>query len=430
MPSLTLYDLFLSYAWGRGGHRRAFARFLVAFLRAAGYTVWFDEDHMAPGAAAQGGTDGAMAAGILHSSAMVVLLSPDYAVSENCKKESDFADNQKKPRFFVNVEANYVPHRFDKANPPETGGWLSLVVGKALWADGSGGEGAWVAPGGGGATLLSALGGDARVRRTGPPPAAPVRRLQLAELAASAGGFSAAARIGEGATGEVFRGTFEGAPVAIKVLKLPTTATPEARAALRRRFRAELDTLGAVQHRRIVHLLAYGEDNAPAAKAPFALVFELLEEGSLGDWLCGPDGAPPVRGAALSPAERVEALAGAATGLYHLHGLAPPIMHRDVKSANIGLTRMSGALFSKLFDCGLAKALKAAPPDSPAAAGASFTGGLAVGTLGYMAPERAFYAHSTQRGLPLCHNCALNPSPRTRFFLSYAPRIPIFSLPP
>ena len=66
-------------------------------------------------------------------------------------------------------------------------------------------------------------------------------------------------------------------------------------------------------------------------------------------------------------------------------------MHRDVKSANIGLTRMGGALFSKLLDCGLAKALKAAPPGSAAAEGASFTGGLAAGTLGYMAPERAFF---------------------------------------
>ena len=43
----TLYDLFLSYAWGPGGLRRALARCIVAFLRAKGFTVWFDEDHMA-----------------------------------------------------------------------------------------------------------------------------------------------------------------------------------------------------------------------------------------------------------------------------------------------------------------------------------------------------------------------------------------------
>ena len=159
-------DLFFSYAWGAGGHRRPLARVMVAGLRAAGYSVWFDEDCMASGASAQGGTEGAMAAAIGAASAVVILLSPDYAASANCKKEAEFADNQKKPRFFVNAEPSYSPHRFDAANPAASGGWLSMLVGKALWAGGADAA-AWGSREGGATTLLAALGGDERVQRTG-----------------------------------------------------------------------------------------------------------------------------------------------------------------------------------------------------------------------------------------------------------------------
>jgi serine/threonine protein kinase len=65
-------------------------------------------------------------------------------------------------------------------------------------------------------------------------------------------------------------------------------------------------------------------------------------------------------------------------GLAFLHGLregegvgegspAAPVLHRDVKAANIGLTRHNGALFAKLLDCGLAKAMR--PPEAAGGAG-------------------------------------------------------------
>ena len=264
------------------------------------------------------------------------------------------------------------------------------------------------------------------------PRAAPPPRVVFAAVRAATGGFSAARKIGEGATGEVFRGELDGAPVAVKVLRLPLQATAEARAQLERRFRAELEVLGRfVGHPRIVRLQSFAINDAAggggggtnagaggggnaaaggggggveAAQRPYALVFELLEEGSLADHLRAAGGAASLK-APLTALERVDAALGVAQGLAFLHGLrepgeagaAPagalaPVLHRDVKAANVGLTRHNGAYYAKLLDCGLAKAMR--PPEAGAAGGrggaaaASFTSGI-LGTPGYMAPEVA-----------------------------------------
>ena len=237
---------------------------------------------------------------------------------------------------------------------------------------------------------------------------APPRRVPFSTLAAASNNFRD--QIGEGATGAVFSGALDGAPIALKRLNLAKDATPSIRAALTRAFHSEFAVLGAYRHARLVRLLCYAIDEAPDAPHPFALAFELLEEGSLADWLRGTAGEPPKRcgpgGAPLTPVQRLDAALGAASGLAFLHGQREPgeagaagpptpVLHRDVKSANIGLTRTSGALFSKVLDCGLARALKggAAGEAAAAAAGGSSTGSI-VGTPGFMAPEVATGAYS------------------------------------
>ena len=225
--------------------------------------------------------------------------------------------------------------------------------------------------------------------------------------ATAAAALDASQLLGSGSTGDVFRGILRDAPVAVKRLKLPPGASPEAAAALYRRFHAELGAIGAFSHPRIVRLLHYAvsEEGAPPL-----LVFELLEAGSLADWLRGPRGEAPRQGPALSAAARVEVALGVAHGLGYLHGLrepgeveavggggggggdAPPlrsIVHRDVKAANVGLTRPAGgALFAKVLDCGLAKALRGDGGGGGGGGGATWTAGV-LGTPGYMAPELA-----------------------------------------
>lgn len=253
-----------------------------------------------------------------------------------------------------------------------------------------------------------------------------VRVLSFEQLRAVTDGFRT--KIGSGATGDVFSGTHEGVGVAVKRLNLPAGASPEARAHLRRRFLAELRTLAAMHHVRLVQLRGYAIDESAAAIHPFALVYELLEGGSLADWLKGVAGEAPARmvgpGAgparcALTALQRLEIAIGIASGLAYLHGQEEPaddgaaaaagaaaagaaggagaapaaaprrvVLHRDIKSANIGLGVLAGgALHAKLLDFGLARALRGdvAPGAGAAAAGTSTS--IGAGTPGYMAPE-------------------------------------------
>lgn len=266
-----------------------------------------------------------------------------------------------------------------------------------------------------------------------------VRQWYFAELQAATEEFRT--QIGKGATGEVYHGVLDGALVAVKRLNLPAGSAPEVRAQLQRRFVSELRTLAATEHVRLVQLRGYAVDESPGTAHPFALVYELLEGGSVADWLRGvageaparPQAGPPVGAGHASEAarcsltalQRIEIALGVASGLVYLHGQEEPadpalgaaaaaaaggavaigagaggagavpraqqaVLHRDIKSANVGLAVLAGgALHAKLLDFGLARALAgpaAGGPAGAAAVGASLTS-LGAGTPGYMAPE-------------------------------------------
>ena len=175
--------------------------------------------------------------------------------------------------------------------------------------------------------------------------------------------------------------------------------------------------MAGYKHVRLVTLLGWAEDDNPKAPNPFALVFELLPNGSLADWLRGHDGSPAEREGGLSSLARMDIALGVAAGLGFLHGLreeddglyaaaaeAGVSLHRDVKSANVGLGAQpgGGSPYAKILDCGLAKAVKGGAAEAAAARGVSFTGGLTAGTPGYMAPETAngarFHAFQSETG--------------------------------
>jgi serine/threonine protein kinase len=242
--------------------------------------------------------------------------------------------------------------------------------------------------------------------------------------------------LGEGATGEVYQGTLDGIPIAVKRLKLVDADKISFRIELERRFYAELKVLRKFAHPRIVRILGFSVDDNKSSQHPFAIVLELLEGGSLSDWLKSPNDEAPKRtyrgGGSLSASDRLDIALGTASGLAYLHGfreeengsdsvssegrssLQELVLHRDVKSANIGLAIHRGeSLYSKLLDCGLAKALKgngvvtssvgnSTSTNSTVSStisienAVSFTGGLVAGTVGYMSPELARGKYTVQ----------------------------------
>lgn len=171
-------------------------------------------------------------------------------------------------------------------------------------------------------------------------------------------------RLGEGASGEVFRGFDRrlGRPVAIKAIHVDRLADP----ATRRRMEREVRAVASLDHPHIVQMLDSGEEDGR-----FFAVMGLVEGRTLERRL-REDGP-------LSPtlvAEIVVELAGA---LDHAH--AQDCIHRDVKPSNIMLTDEGRPV---LLDFGLATSQRITGLTASTGIGDHY----AVGTPWYMSPEQ------------------------------------------
>ncbi|CAK9174741.1 unnamed protein product, partial [Ilex paraguariensis] len=181
--------------------------------------------------------------------------------------------------------------------------------------------------------------------------------------------------IGSGGSGRVYRVKLKsGQTVAVKRL-WETNQQSETEGV----FRSEVETLGTIRHGNVVKLLfsCAGEDLR-------VLVYEFMENGSLGDVLHGEKG-----GVVLDWAMRFTVAVGAAQGLAYLHhDCVPAIVHRDVKSNNILLDE---EFRPKIADFGLAKTLQQNDQEG---------GGVmsrVAGSYGYIAPEYAYTLNVTEK---------------------------------
>jgi serine/threonine protein kinase len=185
------------------------------------------------------------------------------------------------------------------------------------------------------------------------------------ELGTQVGSYRIDARLGEGGMGVVYRATDTKLrrEVAIKVL-----GDHLFDANARRRFQREAQMASALNHPHIVTVYDVGEH----ADRQY-LVTELVDGGTLQDW----SRTEPHRWRAI-----VEFMVGVADALAAAHDAS--ILHRDVKPANILITK-SG--YAKLADFGLAKLVE---DDEARAPGTRQTAtGAVVGTAAYMSPEQA-----------------------------------------
>eukprot|EP00026_Physarum_polycephalum_P000670 Phypoly_transcript_00671.p1 GENE.Phypoly_transcript_00671~~Phypoly_transcript_00671.p1 ORF type:complete len:807 (+),score=131.97 Phypoly_transcript_00671:1680-4100(+) len=172
-------------------------------------------------------------------------------------------------------------------------------------------------------------------------------------------------RLGRGAAGEVFRGTFRGTEVAVK--KLLASATSQAAV---EQFEIETAIMTSLRHPNIVLFMGVclvKENNE------MLLVMELMEKGSLHDIIHNPKIKLP-----FSLCLHISYQA--AKGMNFLHQSDPPIIHCDLKSHNI---LMDDKWNAKISDFGITrfKTINQKKDKDQQSSGSS------LGTIYWTAPE-------------------------------------------
>ena len=173
------------------------------------------------------------------------------------------------------------------------------------------------------------------------------------------GKYEIQAELGRGGFGRVYRAydPSMGRAVAIKVV------TSDGDPQLLDRFRAEAAVHGKLQHKNIVTIYDYGEQNG----SPY-IVMELLEGENLQTLIQTKRN--------LTLLEKMRMMYQVAEGLYYAHQNG--VVHRDVKPANLML--LPGGLV-KIMDFGIARLVDAVSSRRT-------RGGDLIGTTLYMAPEQ------------------------------------------
>lgn len=143
--------------------------------------------------------------------------------------------------------------------------------------------------------------------------------------------------IGEGSFGRVYAATLKGAPVAVKVLmdvtsgrlNDPLVANPalNSSAPIMRKLQEEVKIMSVVDHPNVVKFIG-------VCSMPPCIITELYARGSLTDVLKAA-GASPRAATELGWRRRLAMAVDAAEGMCYLHSQSPPIIHRDLKSANM-----------------------------------------------------------------------------------------------
>ena len=154
-------------------------------------------------------------------------------------------------------------------------------------------------------------------------------------------------KIGEGSYGEVWKAVWKGKQVAAKRI-LPILVMEDydvsQRKAILAKFKQEWEILCSIRHKNIVQY--YTVILPPSPESPI-IVTELLE--------C--DLAKHIRNSTTKPKvpfpDVIKIMLDVAEGLHYIHTLKKPIVHRDLASKNVLLTK---TLHAKIADLGQAKA--------------------------------------------------------------------------
>ncbi|XVE82092.1 hypothetical protein DITRI_Ditri15bG0119100 [Diplodiscus trichospermus] len=163
------------------------------------------------------------------------------------------------------------------------------------------------------------------------------RQFTLEELEQATKQFADSNLIGCGRFGPVYKGLLRDIVVAIK--RHPGPPQQE--------FVSRVIYLSEIRHRNLVTLLGYCQESGSQM-----LVYEYLPNGSICNHLYDTGREAPTR---LEFKQRLSIALGAARGLCHLHGLQPPLIHKNFKTANV---LVDEDFIAKVADAGISMLLE------------------------------------------------------------------------
>ncbi|KAM1463867.1 hypothetical protein ACFX13_043525 [Malus domestica] len=185
------------------------------------------------------------------------------------------------------------------------------------------------------------------------------KRFAYKELAAATNGFANDVRLGQGGSGQVYKGMLKDLGCAVAVKRIFAESEHHEKI-----FVNEVKVLSRLIHRNLVQFIGWCHEQGECL-----LVYAYMPNGSLDTHLFG-------HRAVLQWDFRFKIALGLASALHYLHeDVEQCVLHRDIKSANVLL---DDEFSTKLGDFGIAKLMD--PRFRTQTTGV-------VGTFGYMAPE-------------------------------------------
>ncbi|XP_058729503.1 serine/threonine-protein kinase-like protein At3g51990 [Vicia villosa] len=193
-----------------------------------------------------------------------------------------------------------------------------------------------------------------------------IQHFHYSDLEAATNGFSDNKLLGKGSHGYVYKAILRGKPVAVKRPSRPhslnhpnrpiSASSPE----ITNEVDNEIDILSKIQSPRLVNLVGFTNDSKDRL-----LVVEFMSNGTLFDVLHSSSRT-------LNWGKRIRLALQTAKAIDVLHSSNPPVIHRDIKSANVLIDQNYNA---RLGDFGLAlrgfDRIRSTPP---------------AGTMGYLDP--------------------------------------------
>ncbi|XP_015884184.3 L-type lectin-domain containing receptor kinase IX.1 [Ziziphus jujuba] len=185
------------------------------------------------------------------------------------------------------------------------------------------------------------------------------KRFSHRELVAATDGFANGRKLGQGGSGQVYKGTLSDIDRLVAVKRIVAGSDHSERI-----FINEVKIISRLIHKNLVHFIGWCHE-----KDEFLLVYEYMSNGSLDAHLFG-------NRRTLPWSIRYKIALGLASAIHYLHEDAEQcVLHRDIKSANVLL---DADFSTKLGDFGVAKLVDPRLRTQ-------MTG--VVGTYGYLAPE-------------------------------------------